>query len=282
MTNYIINEGNNPNYSRNGGVLSKTNPAYLVGTGIHYARNVLDPNPDTTEFIFTVDTTIASQTNSTSVTVPALGTYDIDWGNGDVDLAVTGTQIKDYGVGNGGQYTIKLSNTFTGLRYSGANDDLKLLSIVQFGTAAWSGGLSGGFFGCSNMDVVATDHLIVSGVLNFANFLRNCTSLTNFDLTGFDTSSTTALNNFADGCTLLDLDASILDITSLTNASNMLVNSGFSDANYDLLLVAWEGQAELAGVSFHAGTAKYSAGAPATARAALISNTWTITDGGPV
>jgi hypothetical protein len=60
----------------------------------------------------------------------------------------------------------------------------------------------------------------------------------------------------------------------------MFASSAFSNANYDLLLVAWEAQTEKPNVPFHAGSAKYSAGAPATARAALVANGWTITDSG--
>jgi hypothetical protein len=64
--------------------------------------------------------------------------------------------------------------------------------------------------------------------------------------------------------------------------SNALLSVTLSTANYDSLLTGWEAQAVQNNVNFHGGNAKYSAGAPATARAALIADhTWTITDGGP-
>jgi hypothetical protein len=75
----------------------------------------------------------------------------------------------------------------------------------------------------------------------------------------------------------------------------MFLSSGLSDANYDLLLVGWTGWTGGAAtkslqnsVPFHAGTAKYSTGDPADARAWLVDTilnggkAWTITDGGPV
>jgi hypothetical protein len=81
--------------------------------------------------------------------------------------------------------------------------------------------------------------------------------------------------------TSFDQDISSWDITSLTNATGMLQNSSFSTTNYDLLLPAWNSYGT-SGVPFHAGSAKYNTGAPATARAAMVGRSWTITDGGPV
>ena len=68
-------------------------------------------------------------------------------------------------------------------------------------------------------------------------------------------------------------------------ASKMFyATSSFSTANYDLLLVAWNNYvvAGTTGIQFDAAVTKYSAGAPATARANMISFGWIIGDGGPV
>jgi len=79
--------------------------------------------------------------------------------------------------------------------------------------------------------------------------------------------------------TSFDQDISTWDITSLTNATGMLQNSAFSITNYDLLLPAWDAYGT-SGVTFHAGTAHYSSGAPTTAHDAMVARGWTITDGG--
>ena len=78
-----------------------------------------------------------------------------------------------------------------------------------------------------------------------------------------------------------DQDISAIDFSGLTVATSMFSNSSFSTANYDLLLPAWDAYGT-SSVTFHAGTAKYNTGAPATAHANMISRSWTITDGGPV
>jgi surface protein len=71
-------------------------------------------------------------------------------------------------------------------------------------------------------------------------------------------------------------------VTGLTDASNMFQSVTLDTTDYDALLTGWEGQAVQNGVAFAGGNSKYSAGAPATARQALIDDhLWTITDGGP-
>lgn len=76
-------------------------------------------------------------------------------------------------------------------------------------------------------------------------------------------------------------DISSLDVSNVTIMFNMLAGSAFTQVNYDLLLVAWDALTLQSNVLAHFGTAKFGAGAPATARSNIITNDlWTITDGG--
>lgn len=81
---------------------------------------------------------------------------------------------------------------------------------------------------------------------------------------------------FAD-CALLDPDLSNADISQLKYCSDMMLNSGFSDANYDKLLLAWSARAHQNDVEFHAGNAQFT---ELDAKQALIDDGWDITDGG--
>mgnify|MGYP003643460769 CR=1 FL=1 len=158
------------------------------------------------------------------------------------------------------------------------------------------------FFGCTifNSSVTFSNTLNVGSM--FQMFMScsvfnqpltfDCTSLTTiyrmflyaFDFNGVLTFTRTAnLQNAFQAfySTSFDQDISYWDIGGLTDATGMLQNSSFSTTNYDLLLVAWNAFIAVS-VPFHAGTAQYSAGAPATAHASMISRGWTITDGGPV
>lgn len=117
-------------------------------------------------------------------------------------------------------------------------------------------------------------------LLSTAFMARDSSALTSMNISSLDTSSVTTMRQMF-MATGIDIDVSGLSILSLTTAQEMMQNSSFSQTNYDLLLVAWEGQTHNDTVPLHAGAATYSAGAPATAHAALVSDSWTLTDGGP-
>jgi surface protein len=135
------------------------------------------------------------------------------------------------------------------------------------------------FRGCSTFNQSVTN-FDTAKVTNMAYMFVGCTAF-NQSVANFDTAKVTNMEYMFYGCTAFNQDLSAFDITSLTDATNMLQGSAFTQTNYDLLLVAWEAQTEQPNVPFHAGSAKYGSGAPATARAALVSSGWTITDGGP-
>jgi len=103
----------------------------------------------------------------------------------------------------------------------------------------------------------------------------------NQDISGWDTSSVTTMEGTFVSSTTFDQDIGSWDISSMTVASNMFNGVTLSTANYDALLIGWEGGAHQDNVTFSGGNSKYSAGAAATARAALDpGDGWTITDGG--
>jgi len=76
-----------------------------------------------------------------------------------------------------------------------------------------------------------------------------------------------------------DQDLSGWDISSMTNASEMLDGTTMSTTNYSALLIGWEAGTHQSSVTFHGGNATYNA-AGGTARTALLGDGWTITDGG--
>ena len=118
-----------------------------------------------------------------------------------------------------------------------------------------------------------------TNVLTMQEMFRNCTIFNQPLL--FDTSSCSSFLVMFYLAPQFNQDLSTWNISSLTTATSMFLNSGFSTTNYDLLLPAWDAYGT-SGVTFHAGTAQYNTGAPATARANMISRSWTITDGGAV
>jgi len=124
----------------------------------------------------------------------------------------------------------------------------------------------------------------VSKVTNMANLFFYC-PFYNQPMNLWNTGNVTNMTSMFSSATAFNQDISTFNISKLASATNMLLNSGFSLNQYDKLLNAttgWPSQATvLSNVSFHAGTAHYSAGLPTTGRAFLtVTKTWTITDGG--
>ncbi len=134
------------------------------------------------------------------------------------------------------------------------------------------------FRGCTAFNQ-SVSNFDTSSVTSMSYMFSYCSA---FDQTvaNFDTSAVTTMAYMLYNCTVFDQDLTNFDVTALTDAAGMLLDSAFSQTNYDLLLVGWEAQVEQPNVVFHAGAATYGSGAPATARAALVTNGWTITDGG--
>jgi surface protein len=153
-------------------------------------------------------------------------------------------------------------------------------SVSSFDTALVTD-MSYMFFNCSvfNQSVSSFD---TASVTNMSAMFYNC-SVFNQSVSSFDTASVTDMSYMFYNCSaLVGIDISGYNISSLTTAAGMLANSNYTTTNYDLTLVAWEAQVEQTNVTVGFGTASYNAGAPATARAALVTSGWIITDGGAV
>jgi hypothetical protein len=125
----------------------------------------------------------------------------------------------------------------------------------------------------------------VSNVATWAHFLRHAHAF-NQPIGSWDMSSSLNLLNFmynASQVIPFDQDVSSWDVNQMTNLSNLFAGIvGFSTANYDALLIAWDAQGAMSySGTVNFGGSKYtSGGAAETARTSLISKWGGITDGG--
>ena len=104
----------------------------------------------------------------------------------------------------------------------------------------------------------------------------------NQDIGGWDTSQVTTMYGTFRNATSFDQDISDWNISGVTAFDIFLQGVTLSTANYDALLLGWDAQSVVSGVSFDGGSSVYTnCGTVAAARANLISSdSWTITDGG--
>ncbi|NBX75168.1 MAG: BspA family leucine-rich repeat surface protein, partial [Proteobacteria bacterium] len=77
------------------------------------------------------------------------------------------------------------------------------------------------------------------------------------------------------------------NVVNVTTMSSMFDSSGLTRTNYDPILLGWSAQNVKTGVTFHAGSAKYSQSAAVLAARSTLTTAvasggkgWTITDGG--
>jgi len=139
------------------------------------------------------------------------------------------------------------------------------------------------FRDCSSLTTLDVSAWDTAAVTTFQSAFNNCSSLTTLDVSAWDTSAVTTFYAAFNNCSsLTTLAADNWDITAVTTMENMLINVTLTTANYSDILIAFEAQAVKNDVPLHGGNSKYSAGAAADARAALIADhSWSITDGGP-
>ena len=138
------------------------------------------------------------------------------------------------------------------------------------------------FINCSSISTLDLTPLDMSTCTSMKFAFYNCDSLVAPDVSNWDTGLVEDMSSMFRLSAIMNVDVSGFDISSCTNMDDMFAGAALSTVNYDLLLVAWEAQVEKTGVPFDAGTGtQYSAGAPTTARGVLTgTSTWTIVDGG--
>ena len=156
-------------------------------------------------------------------------------------------------------------------------------SVANFNTAAVTN-MSEMFANCPNFNQ-SVANFNTAAVTNMSTMFYGCT---NFDqsVANFNTAAVTNMEYMFYGCTAMSgagIDAfSLAGLNAATSLTNFATSATFSTANYDAILIAWD--AAKAGyrtdLAPHFGSSTYSAGAAATARGALVTHGWTITDGG--
>ena len=162
------------------------------------------------------------------------------------------------------------------------------------------------FRDCTSLTTPNLNSWDTSGVTDMLGMFQGATSF-NGTVAGWDTGSVLTTQNMFLGATSFDQAIGVWDMSSnahvggmfyhtgsmafdqnvggwnigqVANGTNFMGTNSMSTANYDALLIGWQGQTHQPTVTFKGGGSKYSAGAAATARAALVTDGWTITDGG--
>lgn len=94
------------------------------------------------------------------------------------------------------------------------------------------------------------------------------------DTSSWNTSNVTNMESIFELSGVTNIDFSSWDFSSVTNFTDMINRAAMSDANYDILLQRMDTTATAVSITLEATGFTYSSGAPAAARAGLITSGW--------
>jgi len=281
-------------------------------------------------FISTWTTTSAPQDVVLPLIASGYYNFTVNWGDGTTDTITAYNQSEvTHAYASAATYTVTITGVCVGWQFNNGGSKTLIAGVSQWGGLNIS--TSSAFYGCTNLNVTATDAPTVSSATMQYAF-RDCTSLTtpnlnswdmsgvtnmigmfqsatsfNGSVDGWDTSSVVTTQNMFLGATAFNQAIGVWDMSSNAHVGGMFYNPGamafdqnvggwnigqvangtnfmgansMSTANYSALLIGWQGQTHQSSVVFQGGQSTYSAGAATTARAALVTDGWTITDGG--
>ncbi|MBX2829347.1 MAG: BspA family leucine-rich repeat surface protein [Flavobacteriaceae bacterium] len=146
------------------------------------------------------------------------------------------------------------------------------------------------FFECTSLASLDVSGWDMATVVNMTRMFDDCSSLTTLDVSNWDVGDCRTFNAMFLDCSGLQgqLDVSNWDVSSAQNMRQFMDGTGMTNAVYNATLINWSTLLSTPppptpSTTFgfvHFGNSQYSAGAPATARATIITTGWTLTDGG--
>ncbi|BFP39363.1 hypothetical protein FGF1_02080 [Flavobacteriaceae bacterium GF1] len=195
--------------------------------------------PNSTLFVTTWDTTKSGSSTDASITIPGIGTYDVDVGNdGSFDLfdqtGTTTVDVTQYKAPDGNSYTageiqVALRNAFSGdgslTGFKGGGS--KLLSVDQWGSGiAWTT-MEEAFIGCGNLEIRALDAPDLDNVTSMRRMFQGCTSLTGKlgSLASWNTANVTDMGAVFNGATAFDGDIGSWDVGNVTTMIYMFTRA---------------------------------------------------------
>lgn len=280
----------------------------MIGGNIKYYRSLAkaDAGPP---FITVWNTELGSSTGPNQILLPLVagsaGNYNfiVDWGDGIKERITSyGDAHKLHTYNSPGIYTVTITGLVENWNFA-ISESTKIIEIQNWGCFQPTG--SPCFYGCSNLDVTATDSIDLSKTTSIAGLFRGCVNLVgnssfanwdtahiqlfgsgnngfirdcrkfNAPISGWNTSSATAYNEFAFGANVLDQNFGSYNMENATLIGNMLRDTNLSVENYSNTLIGWASQNLQPNLTLRSRRLRYNAEGQA-ARQYIINNfNWT-------
>lgn len=107
--------------------------------------------------------------------------YDVDWGDSNEDLGVTGAKTHTYG--SAGTYTITINGKFPSPNFNESTTKSALKEVLQFGSQEWET-MKNAFKDCTDLSSFGTDAPDLRAVTNMDGMFNGAT-IFNDDLSGW-------------------------------------------------------------------------------------------------
>jgi surface protein len=195
---------------------------------------------ETSLFVSKWDTTQAGSANDTII-LPfvADGDYDfyVDWGDGTRDNITIYNQAEvTHQYSNTGIYEVRIYGGITGWQFNNVGDKEKIIEISQWGPLGFVDNDGALFYGCSNLELTATDNLTLANTAS--TIFRNCNNLgSGGNMSNWNTSNITSMNEtftFASNFNQSIDNWDVGNVTTLRNAfygASVFNNAGSTGIN---------------------------------------------------
>ncbi|MES2778145.1 MAG: BspA family leucine-rich repeat surface protein [Bacteroidota bacterium] len=175
----------------------------------------------TTDFVTTWKTDNPGSSASNQVRIFTGLAYDMNftvkWGDGTTSSGLAHEFTHTYATP--GTYTIRISGNFWHIKVGDSGDQLKLLSINQWGNTEWDD-FGYAFAGCSNMVITATDGPNIGYGTQCSAMFRDCASM-NSNLNHWNVSNAYTMAQMFKGCTSFNKPLNSWDVRYVESTVEM-------------------------------------------------------------
>jgi|GEM_PF-1493956 len=187
---------------------------------------------DNKNFVIVVKTDNPGTSSSTQFTIPTTGggyNYNVDCNNDGADEVTGATGDYTCNYASSGTYSIRVKDNsgagtgFPRIYFNNSGDRLKLLNIAQWGTGKWTS-MASAFYGCSNMNMTASDAPDLSGVTNMSSIFASASAF-NGDIGGWDTSNVTDMSEMFEKASAFNQPIGNWDTSKVTKMGDMFRNA---------------------------------------------------------